>query len=457
MHDVRRAAIDDALDTEVAMYTARTSRSFERLSSYSTHLPLGVATSFQSHYPYPLMIRSGEGAHVIDADDNVYVDLHAGFGASICGHAHPALVEAVAAQARSGTHFGYPGPELGELAQLMADRFNLEQLRFSLSGTEAVMDALRIARAHTGREIVLRCEGAYHGHSPEGLVSVKPHPDAAGHRAAPRPVAASEGLPSRTTERVRVVPFNDVAALRAMLEREGSQIAAFILEPVMCNLGMVLPENDYLRLAVQLCAEHGVLCIFDEVKTALTVDYAGAAERYDCQPDLRVLGKAIGGGLPLAAFGGRAELLAVVRDGRAPHYGTFGGWPLAVRTALVAMRDVLSRPAWEAAAKATDRLTASAQRSTSSHGLTWHTVALGLKGGLFAAAERLRDYRDYTQRLDRSLAQLQWTFFANRGVLIAPGADEQWTLSVAFRDHHVDQAAAVIDQWVELCAALPPD
>lgn len=454
--DDRQQAIDALLDAEAAAYMVRTARAFAHLSESAQHLPLGVATSFQSHYPYPLLIESGAGAHVTDLDGNTYLDLHAGFGAMVCGHAHPRIVRAIRSQAQRGAHFGYPHEQLAALAAHLCERFAMQQLRFSLSGTEAVMDALRVARTFTARQLVVRAEGAYHGHSPEGLISVKPHPDQAGDASSPNAVAASAGLPPGAADQVRVVAFNDLDGLARLLAADGRQIACLLLEPVMCNLGMVAPADGYLHGVKELCARHGVLLIFDEVKTALTVSRSGAGELYGVEPDLRVLGKAIGGGLPLAAFGGRAEVMAVIADGRAPHYGTFAGNPLAVAAAHAALTEVITPRAFDRAAQLAADLQAGCDEIIARHDLPWHTMRLGLKGAMLAARRPLRHYRDYLSELDRSLAQLQWTFLANRGMLVAPGADEQWTLSVAFTDADVTAALRTLDAWAQLAASLPP-
>lgn len=446
-------AIEHRLDVEAEEYMRRTSSSLQQLRRNARYLPLGVASSFQSHYPYPFVIERGEGPHVWDLDGNRYLDLHAGFGCNIYGHAHPAIVEAVRAQAGRGLHFAAPTPDLERYVQTLCERLGMEQVRLCNSGTEATMDALRLARAYTGRDRILKVEGCYHGHHDQVMVSVSPPLDQAGESQAPRPVPNSEGLSPGLVGEISIVSFNDLEALEQRLREE--DVAAFILEPVLCNLGMTMPVPGYLEGVRALCDRYGTVLIFDQVKTGLTISYGGAVETFGVQPDLQCFGKAIGGGAPVGAFGGKAELMELIRDWRTPHFGTFSGNPLVVAAGLAALERVLTPQAYRRIGELSQRLIDGIQSLIDRHRLPFHCLELGAKGGVFFSPQRPRNYRDWAEHTDRRLAQLYWLYLANRGIWVAPGADEQWTLPCVMSDEDADHYLEVFSGFAELVARLP--
>src|SRR2546423_809510 len=319
-------------------------------------LPAGVASNFQTGDPYPVYLDRGRGSHVWDVDGTDYLDFHGGFGVNVVGHAHPKIVEAIERAARSGTHFGVTTETTVALAEAICERFRLEQVRLVNSGTEATMDAIRVARAATGRDRIVKIEGSYHGHHDAVLFSVVPEADVLGLReragqtegegAAYTTRPTSRGVPRSTWQDTIVVPFNDADAFEALLAERGDEIAALILEPVMMNIGIVLPEPGYLERLRGLCDRHGVLLVYDEVKSGATIAYGGAVERFGVQPDLLCLAKAIGGGTTIGAFGGTASVMEVVEQGTAAQ-GTFNGNPLSCAAGLVALTEVLTHEAYE--------------------------------------------------------------------------------------------------------------
>jgi glutamate-1-semialdehyde 2,1-aminomutase len=423
-------------------------------------MPLGVASTFQANDPYPIYLERGTGSRVWDVDGHEYRDFHSGFGVNVVGHAHPRIVEAIEKAARSGTHFAVTTEVTVALAEEICRRFNLEQMRFTNSGTEATMDAVRVARAATGREIVLKIEGSYHGHHDTLLFSVVPEADLLGLKKVGgeaadaagdvyRTIPTSKGVPAAMADYTLVVPFNNPDALGHILSERGSQIAALVMEPVMMNIGIVLPQPGYLEAVRDLCTRHGVVLIFDEVKSGATIAPGGAIERFGVQPDLACFAKAIGGGTTIGAFGGKASVMEVVGKGTAQQ-GTFNGNPLSSLAGLVALTEVLTAEAYDHLGKLGTLLAEGCGRAIEEHGIPAHSVDLGAKGCVSYRPEPLRDYRDYLE-CNAELFAASWPWLLNRGIFMTPGDEEQWTISV---QHSEDDIRAYVDAFGEFCAEL---
>lgn len=413
------------------------------------HLPLGVASSFHAGDPYPIYVARGQGSHLWDVDEHEYLDFHGGFGVNVVGHAHPKIVEAIERAARTGTHFACTTEVTVALAEELCRRFRLDKVRFANSGTEATMDAIRIARAATGRDVVVKIEGSYHGHHDTVMFSVVPNADAMGGRDRPLSAPMSKGIPSEMARWTLVVPFNDADALGRLFAERGADIACLILEPVMMNIGVVVPQRGYLEAIRELCTKHGVVLIFDEVKSGATIAAGGAIERYGVQPDLACFAKAIGGGTPGAAFGGRAEIMDVIEHGAAQQ-GTFNGNPLVAAAGLAALTEVLTDDAYGHLASLGGRLANGCAKAIAEHGLPAHTVDLGAKGCVSYRAEALHSYRDFLEtRTDLYAASYPW--IVNRGVFMTPGDEEQWTISVQHTDDDIDR---YLDAFAEFCGAV---
>jgi glutamate-1-semialdehyde 2,1-aminomutase len=428
---------------------ARTPRSAALHARAERTLPLGVASSFQAARPYPIAVARGAGSHVWDVDGHEYVDLHGGFGANLVGHAHPAVVAAIGAAAATGTHFAAPSAVTVRFAEELARRFRLERVRFGNSGTEVTADAIRLARAATGREGVLKIEGSYHGHHDAVMFAVVPNAEEMGGRDRPARAPMSLGIPAATADQVHVVPFNDLAALERLLAEHGHEIACLIMEPVMMNVGLVLPAPGYLEGVQAACRRHGVVLIFDEVKSGVTIAPGGATERYGVQPDLVCLAKAIGGGVPTAAFGGRADLMDLIGRGVAQQ-GTFNGNPLVAAAGVATLCEVLTPAAHRRVEALSRRLADGCGRALTAHGIPGHAVALGAKGCVCWRPEPLRSYRDFLE-CDPALFEASWPWMMNRGVFFTPGDEEQWTISVQHTEADVDRCAAAFSAF---CAAL---
>lgn len=432
-------------DIEWERFTATTQGSGEHAERARGPIPLGVPSSFQYWDPYPITIVSGRGAWLTDIDNRKVLDLSMGFGAMLVGHLNPAVVEAVKETLDVGTLFVTPSPSATDVAERFQARFGLDQIRFCNSGTEATMYALRAARAFTGRHGIVKMEGGYHGGYDPLTVSAKPAVDEAGPENAPIAVAPSDVDPGI----VYVVPYNDLDRLDVVLGEHAKEIGAVILEPVLENIGIVLPDEGYLAGVRALCDKHGVLLIFDEVKTGLTAGYAGASQRIGVKPDLVTLAKSIGGGLPLAAFGGRLDIMTTITDWRMPHFGTYNGNPL-VMAAAKAVDEICTHAALTAAEKVNDDALSAMDAIIKTYELPAHTVAFGVKGAVTWSTGPVRNYRDY-KRTDFEAAELSWLWGVNRGILTPPGLDEQWLCSLA---HTPEDMGLLVTAFEELAQQL---
>ncbi|MGQ0669455.1 MAG: aspartate aminotransferase family protein [Actinomycetota bacterium] len=424
-------------------------------------LPNGVASNFQAIDPYPVYLARGLGSNVWDVDGTEYVDFHGGFGVNVVGHAHPKIVEALRKAAGEGVHFAVTTEVTVALAEEICSRFNLEQIRFVNSGTEATMDAIRVARAATGRDRLVKIEGSYHGHHDCVLFSVVPEADTLGLRHSVGGEAAdsqgtayttqptSKGIPSSTWHDTIIVPFNDAQAFEDVCREHGDEIAAIIMEPVMMNVGIITPQPGYLEKVRETCDRYGVVFIFDEVKCGGTIAYGGAIERFGVQPDLACLAKAVGGGATLGAFGGKASVMEQVKRGAAQQ-GTFNGNPLSAAAGLAALTQVLTRDAYEDLGKLGTLLAEGCQRSIDESGIPAHTVDLSAKGCVSYRKEPMRNYREFLET-NPNLYYASYPWMMNRGIFMTPGDEEQWTLSV---QHTEDDVARYVDAFSEFCSAL---
>jgi glutamate-1-semialdehyde 2,1-aminomutase len=440
-----RARVETLLAAEWDRFTRTTPASGAHHERAAQVLPLGVPSSFQHWDPYPVAIVSAQGAWLTDVDGRRVLDLSMGFGAMLAGHLNPTVIAAVGKALETGTLFVTPSPSATEAAERFQRRFSLDLLRFANSGTEATMYALRTARAFTGRKAIIKIEGGYHGGYDALQVSVKPAVDEAGPEEAPTPVTPFE-VEAGT---VHVVPYNDLARLEQVLDQHGRDVACVFMEPVLENIGIVVPDAGYLAGVRALCDQHGALLVFDEVKTGLTAGHQGASQRLGVTPDLVALAKSIGGGLPLAAFGGRGDVMECVTDHRSPHFGTYNGNPL-VMAAAVAVDEIATEEALAAAEALNVGALEQMNAIIDEHELPAHTVGFGVKGAVTWAATPVRTYRDY-KRTDFGTAELSWLWGVNRGVLTPPGLDEQWLVSLA---HTAEDMSILVEEFRELAAAL---
>jgi len=408
----------------------------------SQHLAGGVTSSWQITAPQPVWLSRGFGSKVWDIDGNEYVDLHGGYGAALAGHAHPAIVKAITNQAANGTHFAQPTPDAVAVAQELAARFGLPQWRFANSGTEATMDAVHLMRSITGRDLIIKIEGCYHGHHDSVQVSVAPGEQEAGPREKPSSAPASSGVPKAITDLTLIATFNDLDSVARLLDEHENEIAGMILEPVMMNAGIIKPEPGYLTSLRTLLHRHGALLTFDEVKTGLTVGPGGVTREEGVQPDLITLAKSLGGGVAVAAIGGTADVMGHVAEGGYEMVGTFNGNPLAMAATRAMLTEVATPEAYRSIEKLRQRAAAGIEEAIKANGLTAHVVTAGAKGCVVFADGKVTNYRGFLGVDDR-YSHAHWLYQHNGGVFLPPwGKIEQWLISVQHNEADIDRLIA---------------
>ncbi len=421
-----------------------------------TLMPGGVNSpvrAYQAVGREPVTVASGKGAIVTDIDGNDYIDYVGSYGPLILGHAPAEVTTALAKAAQKGTSFGMPTQAESDLAEAVIDAVpGIEVVRFVNSGTEAAMSAIRLARAASGKNKIIKCVGCYHGHTDALLVS-------AGSGATTLGVPSSPGVPANVTANTLLVPYNDLDAVRAVMREHADDLACMAVEPIAGNMGCVPPQEGYLQGLRDLCDEFGVLLLFDEVMTGFRVDYGGAQARYGVTPDVTCLGKVVGGGLPCAAYGaGDAIMRHVAPDGPMYQAGTLSGNPLAMAAGL-AMLDALREDdfaAYRQLEKASAQLEAGLRASAQKAGVPVYLTRVGSMLCVFFVRERGDVVTDYTQavatRTDRYAAF--FNAMLDHGVILAPAAFEAWFVSTAHDESCITRTLDAADHAFTAAAAV---
>lgn len=428
-----------SMDREVTEYAAKTARSRALFEEALQAMPGGNSRTTTFFDPYPFYLQRGQGAHVWDADGNDRVDFNGNYTSLILGHAPPAVVQAVQHGAESGLSF--PGPTEHEirLAEVLCRRLpSLERVRFTNSGTEATMNAVRLARAFTGRPKIAKFEGAFHGTHDWVMVSVTPDPKTAGGRRRPKSVAWSAGLPPAIMKNVVVLPWNDGDACEAILEKEGAAVAAVIVDPLLANAGMIAPADGFLPRLRAVTERLGMLLIFDEV-ISFRIALGGAQERLGIRPDLTTLGKIIGGGLPVGAFGGRADVMSYYdpRGGqpRISQGGTFNANPLTMVAGLATL-EALTPDAYARLDALGERLRRGVARLLTATRRKGQVTGAGSLFWLHWTTSPLTDYRS-TRPKDMTLGTQVFMGLLNEGILLTPRG--LGACSLAMTDDDIDR------------------
>jgi glutamate-1-semialdehyde 2,1-aminomutase len=387
----------------------------------------------------PLFVRSGDGAYLETVDGTRYLDWVMSWGPLILGHADPETVEAVREAALRGTTFGATTEAEVELAAEIVDAVpSIEQVRLVSSGTEAAMSALRLARAATHRDRILKFEGGYHGHADALLAS-------AGSGVATLGVPSSPGVPTAVTQHTIVCAYNDIDGVAAAVARYGEGLAAIVVEPIAGNMGVVPPVEGFLEVLRTLCDASGALLVFDEVITGFRVARGGAQERYGVTPDLTILGKIVGGGLPLAAFGGRAELMSELAPvGHVYQAGTLSGNPLATAAGLTVLRRLRDPEVYDELERRGALLEAGLRDAAAGHPARIRRV--GAMATLFFRAGGVRSFED-ARACDTARYAAFFRFLLERGIYVAPSQFEAMFLSLAHGEEEIERTVAAAQEF----------
>ena len=449
---IDRARIRELIEREEKALNERTRKSEQMYQRAQDVLTGGVASSYQLRDPWPIYLERGKGPKVWDVDGNEMYDFHNGFGSMVQGHAHPAIGKAIHDRYAQGTHFAAPTEDAIVVGEELKRRWGLPRWRYTNSGSESTMDAIRIARARTGRDTVMKIFGSYHGHHDTVMVSIGVEYDAIGDRDNLASLPYGAGIPQATVDMTIAVPFNDAPAMERRIERltkEGRKPACVIMEAAMMNLGVVLPQPGYLEAVREITRRHGIVLIFDEVKTGLAIAAGGATERFGVIPDMVTLAKALGGGVPTGAIGATEEVMEVVEDGSVFQVGTYNGNPLGMAATRANLLEVLTPDAYTHLDRLNERILAGCQAVIAKYNLPGYSVGVGSKGCVTFSPVEVVDYETFKANQDADMAELAWLFNMNRGIFMTPGREEEWTLSVTHDDASVDTYVQVFDAMAD--------
>ena len=421
------------------LYELKTRKSKVLFEEASSYMPFGVSSNYRCFEPYPIYLKRGKGSKVWDVDGNEYTDYILGFGALEVGHAHPRIVEEIRNATEESTILGFEYEKTIELAKIIRNRYNVDMVRFSSTGTEATMHAIRIARAYTKRKKIIKFEGHYHGSHDQVLLNINP-------MKKESRVPSSLGIPEEVLVNTLVAEWNNYESVEKLVKAHPNDIAAIIMEPVAMNMGLILPEKDFLKGIFDLAKEYNFLVIFDEVKTGGKF-YSGAAGYYGLKPDLITLAKSIAGGLPLSVIGGRKEVMSVIGPGSTAHGGTFNANPLSIRVALVTLKEILTQQALYKISTLSEKLQKGYEDIADDLDIDLTVVRWGPSGMIYFSEKAPKNYKEF-MKLDFQTWFSYFYYMIYRDILPMAGFNEQWTISIAHTEDdiidHIEKAEEAI-------------
>ncbi len=416
---------------------------FEEAKRY---LPGGVNSpvrAFKAVGGNPIVVIKGEGAHIYDVEGNKYIDFLMSWGPLILGHSYPSVVEKVSEAVKNGLSFGITNPYEVELAKEVVGAVpSVEKVRFVNSGTEAVMSAIRLARGYTGRKYIVKFDGCYHGHYDSVLVN-------AGSGVATLGIPGTPGIPEEIAKLTFVLPYNDSEAVRKLFSEKGEDIACVIVEPVAGNMGVVPPEREFLKTLREETEKYGALLIFDEVITGFRLSLGGAQEYFDIEPDLTTLGKVIGGGMPVGAYGGRKEIMdRIAPEGDVYQAGTLSGNPIAMVSGLATVRTLKELKPYAVLEEKTKRFAENVSKILTEKGIEHTYNQIGSMLTIFFTDRKVQNYED-AKTSDLKMFAKFFKALLKNGILIPPSQFEAWFLSVAHTDDVLNEALERIEKAVK--------
>lgn len=436
---------------EITFSLQRSQQLYEQAKNY---LPAGASSNVRIHMhdPFPILFQRGDGPRVCDVDGNCYIDYLMSYGALILGHRHPQIIQGIEKQLQNGTMFGTTTELEIELAKLVSDAVPCaEMVSFANSGTEATMEAVRIARAATGKDKILKFEGHYHGHHDYVLFSVDSPSPVSGLEASPHKLAYFPGIPDEVAKTVIVAPWNNLSALERILKKNQTDVAAVITEPVMGSQGVIPPDNEYLKQLRELTAKYDSLLIFDEVLTGFRLAKGGAQELYGVKPDLATFAKALGGGAPIAAVAGSRELLGLVGPGRIGFGGTYNAHPLALAASKATLETLFQNDgeAFQRMARMGAKLKAGLAEAFKSGG---YNVVINNVGSMlsiyFTKLRKVSTYRQALQADGEKFKRFRDEMLKH-GVYMHPDGLERLSISAVHTDREIEQTITAAEESVK--------
>ncbi len=446
---VQKRSDASPIDAEIQRFRSRTKRSRAEWEKARPLLPFGVCSNFRVMEPHPVFMRRARGSWIEDVDGNGYVDYMLGQTTLLTGHANPVVLEAATAQAGDGTLTCYPNPLTSVLAQLIRDRFRVERMRFVNTGSEAVGYAVRVARAVTKRDGIIKFDVCYHGTSPElmigrGIADLPPDcPGWLGFKEW------TSGVPGDFFGKTHVAAYNDLDSVRTLFKKHPGAIAAIVVEPVALNLGVIPPREGFLEGLRAICDREGALLVYDEVKMGCKIGPKGAGEHFGVAPDLVAMAKSIGGGFPIGLFGGRGDIMSAVEEGGVTHVGTYTANPLALSAAIATLTKVLTPENYDRIF-ATNRALAEGLRDIiRRNGIDAQAVDFGAVGSVFMTRRPIETLADFLKARHGAHTALLMGML-NRGVLFGAGEEDPWTVSVMHSEDDVDATLRAFREVVPL-------